>query len=312
MQTLALTRSGHLRLIMCNKVTNHPVILTDIGNGRIVVADLDKKDPLADLLWEWTPDPKQGWEITTQQFLKEALSDVHFRWSEYHKTHVVLFTGSRGCVGTIRYPDGKCLWESMVGVSPHAIELLPNGDIVIAASGGGQGEKGKVHYLQLQKDGSYVAHGIVWDPQLQILWASGTDDVIALKLQADGTMSLIEGKGTKIPCSYGHDLMQDLSNPDILWVSPSPVVYQFSKSKNELMTQFPGSEVIHPLLRAKGIASFPDGVVVWVAYGHHTSSEHPAAFSALWPKEDGSLETISYTDENAGWNKVRILSDNYQ
>ena len=304
---------------------SHPVILTDIGNGRILVADLDKNKPLENALWQWIPTPEQGWKYTTQSFLVNALSEVRVRWSERHKSLVVLFACSRGSVGMIAYPGGECLWEDMVGVSPHAVELLPSGDIVVAASGGGEGEKGRVHYLQLQADGSYAmtvehslygAHGIVWDPTLNILWASGTDDVIAFAPGTDKegrhTILPIEGRGTKIPCSYGHDLMQNLSDPNILWVSPSPVVFQFHKAENKLLTEFPGSEVIHPLLRAKGIASFPDGVVVWVAYGHHTSSEHPQSFSALWPQEDGTFKTVTYTDENAGWNKVRIFTDKYQ
>ena len=309
------------------KTTPHCVILTDIANGRILAVDLDRQNPLdpEHILWEWIPRPEQGWRYTTQASLTEALSEVRVRWSEYHKTRVVLFASSRGSVGMIAYPDGRCLWEAMVGISPHAVELLPNGDIVVGASGGGESEKGKLHYLQLEKDGSYTetwnhplygAHGVVWDPELQILWASGFDDVVAFAPAADEsgrhTLSLLEGRGGKIPCSYGHDLMQDLSDPDILWVSPSPVVFQFSKSENRLLTEFPHSDVIHPLLRAKGISSFPDGVVVWVAYGHHTSREHPAAFGALWPKENGEAEVITYTGENVGWNKVRIFSEEYQ
>ena len=292
----------------------HPVILTDIRQGRILVVDIDEKDPLAQPLWEWYPTQAQGWK-TTRDSLKEALSEVKVRRSACHDSTVVLFCSSRGNVGMVAYPQGKCLWEDMVGVSPHAIELLPNGDIVVGASGGGVGEKGAVHYLQLQPDGTYVqteahplygAHGLVWDPERQYLWASGTHDVVAFTLGENGLIP-VEGAGTVIPCGYGHDLMQDLSDPNILWVSPSPVVYQFRKDENRLVTQFRDCDVIHPLLRAKGIASFPDGVVVWVAYGHHTSSEHPNHFSALWPGKG----VITYTHDSAGWNKVRVFSDKY-
>lgn len=297
--------------------TSHSVILTDIKNGRILVADLDKQDPLApqNVIWEWVPAPEQGWK-TTQESLKEALSEVKVRYCAYHKSTVVLFCSSRGNVGMVAYPEGKCLWEAMVGVSPHAVELLPNGDLVVGASGGGVGEKGAVYYLHLQEDGTYQttdvhplygAHGLVWDPKLQYLWASGTDDVVAFTLKENG-LTPVEGAGTVIPCSYGHDLMQDLSDPNVLWVSPSPVVYQFRKDENKLFTEFPHSDVIHPLLRAKGITSFPDGTVAWVAYGHHTSSEHPDHFSALWQGK----EIITYTDEAAGFNKVRAFLEQYQ
>lgn len=291
----------------------HPVILTDIGNGRILVVELDREDPLAQPLWEWTPKTEQGWKYTTQSKLVNALSEVKVRWSDYHKTRVVLFCSARGSVGMAAYPQGSCLWEAMVGISPHAIELLPNGDIAVAASGGSESEKGRIHYLQMQQDGTYVqtweqmlygAHGVVWDPKEQLLWVSGTHDVLALT----PTGEKLEGKGATIPCGYGHDLMPDLRDPDMLWVSPSPVVYQFSKTKNEILEEYPDSDVLHPLLRAKGISSFPDGVVVWVAYGHHTSSEHPNHFSALWPGKG----VVTYTEENAGFNKARVFLDRYQ
>lgn len=308
-------------------VKAHPVILTDIGNGRILVLDLDKEDPLAkeNILWEWIPRPEQGWQYTTQKILKDALSGVKYRWSEYHKTHVVLFTGSRGSVGMIEYPSGKCLWEAMVGVSPHSIELLPNGDIVVATSGGGDGDKGRLHYLTRSEDGTYIpttelmlygAHGLVWDPVEQTLWANGSLELAAYELTSDGNgrrgLALLPGKGTKLPNEYGHDLTQAYDDPDILWLTTSPCVYQFSKSRNTLLTEFKDSETIHPLLRAKGLGSFPDGVVVWVAYGRHTSIEHPPAFSALWPREDGSYNMVTYTDVSSGWNKVRVFSDRHQ
>lgn len=294
---------------MCN---GHKVLLTDIRQGRILVVELDQKDPLAQPLWEWYPTEEQGWK-TTRDSLKETLSEVKVRWSAHHNTRVVLFCSSRGNVGMIAYPSGKCLWEDTVGVSPHGIELLPNGDIVVAASGGGIEEKGRVHYLTRTEDGSYTqawefalkgGHGVVWDPKEQILWASGTYDVVALTLAGEQ----IEGKGATIPCGYGHDLMPDLRDPDMLWVSPSPVVYQFSKTKNEILEEYPNSDVLHPLLRAKGISSFPDGVVVWVAYGHHTASEHPDHFSAFWPGKG----VITYREENAGFNKARVFLDQYQ
>ena len=293
----------------------HSAILTDIRQGRILVVDLDKEEPLSQLVWEWYPTEEKGWK-TTRDSLKETLSEVKVRYSTYHNSRVVLFCSSRGNVGMIDYPSGKCLWEDMVGVSPHAIELLPGGDLVVAASGGGIGEKGAVHYLHLQPDGTYVqtgayplygGHGLVWDPKLQCLWASGTNNVVAFALGKNG-LRPVEGAGAVIPCGYGHDLMQDLCDPDRLWVSPSPVVYQFSKSKNEILEEYPHSDVIHPLLRAKGLSSFPDGVVVWVAYGRHTSSEHPNHFSAFWPGKG----VVTYTEENAGFNKARVFLEQYQ
>ena len=126
---------------------SHQVIVTDIENGRIVVADLDLEDPFAkqNLIWDWYPTNALGWNVT-QERLAAAISGVKYRWSEFYKTNVVLFCTSRGDVGMIEYPSGKCLWEAKVpGISPHSIELMPNGDIAVATSGSGDWTQGKLH-----------------------------------------------------------------------------------------------------------------------------------------------------------------------
>ena len=293
---------------------SHSVIVTDIKNGRIIVTDLDKAEPFAakNLIWEWIPSKAQGWSYITQSTLKDAISGVKYRWSEYFQTNVVLFTCARGTAGMIEYPSGKCLWKAKVGNSPHSIELLPNGDIVVAASGGGEWDAGRLTYFELT-GGSYVAttehmlysaHGVTWDPENEVLWASGFRVVEAYRLTTDAqgraTLSKVAGKGAAIADGSGHDLMQDYADSDILWVTTNRSVLQFSKSRNAFLGEFPNSAALRNVTGVKGIGGFSDGVTAFASYGDGVGGDHPAVLRIVYPREDGSFETVLHNDTGSG------------
>lgn len=305
----------------------HQVIITDIGTGRIIVTDLDAQNPLSqeNLIWEWTPGEELGWNETTRESLIDSLSAVKYRWSAYYQTNVVLFANARGTAGMIEYPSGKCLWEAKMGNSPHSIELLPNGDIVVASSGGGAWEEGRLYYYRQQEDGTYAAptqrmlngaHGVLWDPDNQVLWALGFEELVAYCPGADSAgdtiLYLVEGWGADVPNGTGHDLMPDYSNRDILWLTDDVSVVQFSKYKNEIVTEFANAEKFTKMPTVKGVTSFSDGVVAFVSYGDVVGSGHPAVIRSYWPNQDGTFELVKYTDSASGWNKIRVFTSDYQ
>ena len=307
---------------------SHQVIVTDIKNGRIVVADLDLDDPFAaeNLIWEWYPTEALGWEEVTQERLTEALSGVKYRWSEFYQTNVVLFCTSRGVAGIIEYPSGKCLWKTMVtGISPHSIEMLPNGDIAVTTSGGGNWKEGKIHYYQLAKDGTYTmvnecvlegGHGLVWDPDNEVLWALGfpTLEAYSPKKDSDGKTVLyrVENWGDEVPDATGHDLMPVYGNRDLLWFTDDVSILQYSKSQNKVLKEFDNSKKMKVMPTVKGVSNFTDGVVVFVSYGDVSGGNpHPAIMRVFWPKEDGTYELTKIENAEFGFNKVRVFTTDY-
>lgn len=305
---------------------SHEVIITDIGTGRIVVTDLDKEDPFAkeNLIWEWIPSEEQGWDYITQESLVDSLAAVKYRWSEHFQTNVVLFANARGTAGMIEYPSGKCLWKEHVSQSPHSIEMMPNGDIVVASSGGGDWEEGRLYYFELADDGTYKAttqhylngaHGVLWDTDNNVLWGLGFPELVAYMVgtnsQGQATLYLVDGWGTTVPDGTGHDLMPDYSNRDIMWVTDNVSIYQFSKYQNKILEEFPNSKKLTKMPTVKGVTSFSDGVVAFVSYGDASGSGHPASLRVFWPKEDGTFELKKYTDDASGWNKIRVFSTDY-
>ena len=303
----------------------YQVILTDIANGRIVVTDLNAADPLAEknLIWQWSPTTAQGWGNITTASLAGALSEAKVRWSAQYNTNVVLFCSSRGYAGMIEYPSGKCLWKTEVGQSPHSIELLPNGDIVVASSGGGTWENGRLYYYDL-KDGAYTyngeyelngAHGLSWDPDNQLLWALGFPKLVAYTLGTDsdgkGTLKLAEGKGCNVPNGTGHDLVVDYRNSDILWLTDSKGVYQFSKSQNKLLTEYPHSATLKSVPAVKGMGIFSDSVLFCVSYTGIADGNHPSVVRMYRPERDGTITLKQYENTAFGFNKVRVFCADY-
>lgn len=307
---------------------SHEVIVTDIANGRIVVANLDLDDPFAteNLIWEWVPTEALGWGDVTQERLSRSISGVKYRWSENFKSNVVLFCTSRGVAGVVEYPSGKCLWKTTVtGISPHSIEMMPNGDIAVTTSGSGDWEAGLIHYYQLGDDGNYNltsevplngGHGLLWDPDNEVLWALGfpTLEAYSPEVGSDGKVALhrVEGWGCDVPDGTGHDLMPDCSNPDILWFTDNVSILQYSKSQNKMLKEFDNSKKLKMMPTVKGVTSFSDGVVAFVSYGDVVSGvDDPYSMRVFWPQEDGTYELAKVDNVNYGFNKVRVFSTDY-
>jgi len=305
----------------------HHAILTDIQNARLYVLDLDAENPTAEesILWRWKADPELGWKCGVDRHCR-ALSGVKLRWSEYYQSQVVLMTSAFEWVGIAEYPSGKCLWEHTVPGCPHSMELLPNGDVVVAASGAYDWPtKGSVMYFNVSAgDDCHMTdkvlfpgiHGALWDPKEKVIWILGHYLLAAYEVidsERGPKLSLVPDKGGKLPTETGHNLSPDYQDPDYLWITTQFDVFKFRKSTNEMIKEYPLCEHLGDLKKTKGLASFPDGVIAYVSYGDgDTNYAFSDKFWVLWPKEDGGAELKTYTITNGAlWNKVRNFTVDY-
>lgn len=308
-----------------DKIVHHAV-LTDIQNGRLYVLNLDAENPTAEesVLWKWKPDPELGWKCGVDRHRK-SLSGVVRRWSEYYQSEVVLLTSSQEWVGIAEYPSGRCLWEHRVQGCPHAMEILPNGDVVVAASGAYNWPTGSIMYFNVSAGEECCmtdkvlfpdVHGVLWDPNEKVIWTIGRYLLSAYEVvdsQRGPKLSLVPGRGGKLPTEEGHNLSPDYHDPDQIWLSTQFGVYKFCKSRNEVMEEYPLSEHMKDLKKTKGIASFRDGTVAYVSYGDgDTNYDFKDNFTVLWAKADGSVNKKIYTITNGAlWNKIRNFTPDY-
>ncbi|MEU1419803.1 DUF6528 family protein [Kitasatospora sp. NPDC005751] len=189
------------------------------GPGRLPVVwswSADRAADLADLT------PAHGWSMPD-----EAKSRVR------GGRRYLLTTASGGLVAVVDTATGGTYWAADTGgANPHSVELLPDGNVAVAASTGGwvrlyaasRGPRSTVHAVYPLKG----AHGVQWDGRTRLLWAVGDDELTALRV--GGTPAapvLTAARSIPLPEPGGHDLAPVLAAPGRFWVSTAEHLWQF-------------------------------------------------------------------------------------
>lgn len=157
---------------------------------------------------------------------------------------VVIVGGSKSAI--YEYPSGREIWSTQnSGNNTHSIEILPSGNIVLANSTGccvrlfytSAMLKGDAKTAQKFVDYElYSAHGILWDPEYEVLWALGGDELVAYSVRGEGakqTLSKVGGMGVNIKeLGHGHDLQPDYTDSRYLYFTAGNV-YRFDKDENK-------------------------------------------------------------------------------
>jgi hypothetical protein len=243
------------------------VAVTDQASHRIVA--YDPKEP------DWTKEDAVRWswsanDVPAFESLRSAWgqpTDAKLRRIDAWEGLWVIVTDSRGLAAIVPYPAGDDRkWGLKVGGNPHSAELLPNGNIAVAASTGGwvrvyassQGPDA-ADYAEYKFPG---AHGVHWDPEASLLWALGDDHLVALKVGGtDRSPELEEVRKIALPTRHGHDLQPVYGDRDRLWVSTGIEVYQFVKSTGTFDMSYSGNESIRRS-SVKSVGNLPNGKVV--------------------------------------------------
>jgi hypothetical protein len=221
------------------------IAVTDQASKKIVVLDPAVSDWSSEeaVKWSWQPDSSNGFNTVTPGW--GLPSGVKLRNNEAFGGQWMVVTDSNGLAAIIPYPAGNTRkWAQLVGGNPHEAELLPNGNIAIAASTGGwvrvytssQGPASS-KYAQFPLK---TAHSVLWDPQREVLWALGHDSLVALRVEGTADApELRESSKTALPSADGHELQPVYGNPDRLWVTTGSAVYQYVKSDGTWSKGFP-------------------------------------------------------------------------
>ena len=300
----------------------HLMAMTDMTGG-IRVVDLDANDPTAKdaIVWEWYPSEETGWKLA-QGRLALAIDDVKLRWSEYYQKEVVIMTAANNWAGIADYSTGECLWEEAVPYMPHSIEMLPNGDVVIAGSGGKDYmTAGCLMYYNItagadctQTDMQMLssAHGVVWDPSQEMVWAVGWNELAGYKVEGEKLVR-DEKAGCRLLHNNGHDLSTDYYDTDMLLITTGDKVYKYSKSQDKLLIEYNYSDILLNNVDTKGITSFSDGDVAYcVATKVKASYDTDTFYVIRLDEEKGVGVRRQYTIPDFSMYKVRNFTTDYQ
>ena len=289
--------------------TDAAIAVTDQQGRRVVVYSLcEEREP--EEIFSWQPTEALGYEQTERYVYP---SDVRLRRHNELNTQVLLTCASHGFCAMAELPSGKCLWQTTLPIeeNPHAIELLPNGCIAVASSTG--------NAIRLYAPGSgeaaakYTfadAHGLLWDPAMNVLWAVGRGRLSAFEIA--GTPQepeLVERRELRaaLPIANGHDVWPVYGDADRLWVVAN-AVFLYDKSERKWirddanLMKMQGENV-------KSMGNTPDGVFVHTIPNGTFEVWDTDTLDVLYP---GAEEPVEYRMEGLAVYRARIWNEAYQ
>ncbi|MFK7692459.1 DUF6528 family protein [Paenibacillus sp. HJGM_3] len=294
--------------------TSYDIVTTDqSGSGSILVFDRTAADwnAAGAVKWSWAPSASNGFASPTPGWGRP--SDAKLRYNCLFGGYWMVVTDSYGLAAIVPYPaknDKK--WSINLGTGPnlHSAELLPNGNIAIAASTGGwvrvyTSSQGPTSTTNVQY-ALEAAHSVLWDPAGNQLWALGKNYLVALTI--GGTASaptLTEKLKIALPTLNGHDLQPVIGDPDRLWVSTGSAVYQYVKSTNSWSSTFAGASSISRV-GVKSVSNDPGGQVV------ETVPKAGCATTWCTDTADFFLPGATRTKTGSQFYKARFWNPDYQ
>ncbi len=291
----------------------YPIAVTDQANKSIVVFDAKGDDLNKSEIWSWQPTQENGFSSADGWVYP---SDVKLRTNDLYGGQVMLTCASGGFCAIASYPSGKRVWSIELGerINPHAVELLPDGNLAVAASDGGWV---RIYAASQGPDNAYYteadlhdAHGVLWDAEKELLWAVGNSYLTAFKISGtlqEPVLEEMKEYRSPLPLKGGHDLMAVYGNKERLWVTSNGGVFQYEKATKKWFFDFDGAELIQAKA-IKSIGNQPNNAFVIRTIPNNTFQ--------LW--NTNTIELIydekieKRTHDTGAYYKARIWYDQYQ
>lgn len=221
-----------------------PIVITEQAAHEIVVMDPggDWASPSA-RLWSWKPGPDSDINAPASAWLHP--DDARLRTDPRTGEQYVLVTDSYGLVAQVPYPDAGPVAWSIEESNAHGAELLPDGNIAVAATGAGEV---KVYTASQGRTSQTYAsvplesvHEVLWDEPAQLLWALGKYELVTIAVDGDpAAPELTVVDRHELPTVIGgHDLQPVSGDDDRLWVTTNYALLQFIKSTGKFTTRHP-------------------------------------------------------------------------
>lgn len=298
-----------------------PLALTNGSNKKLEIYDPTVTDwNIADAKkWSWSPTTTLGFSVDE---INRFGGGTDFK---LRKSIAVISDNNMAAI--ITYPAGQRVWSKVISGNLHSAELLPNGNIALAAS---DGNWVRVYAASQGADNATyaefplgAAHAVLWDPEANVLWVTGQDQSnnahILTALAVGGTNAqpeLTELKQYRVtlPTAWGHEISAYYGNKNLLWVTTNGGEYVFNKSTKAL-TMAPTNN----LTFVKGMGNQPSGQIVLVRPDANRNPRPQVSCSL----NNWSTSTIDFYTAGGQWQgsrtvngacfyKIKIVYDNYQ
>lgn len=231
------------------------IIATNNSTKSIEVYDAgitDWSKPAAKT-WTWKPATANGFSAAESKAFAGG-SDIRLRQVKaWHDSTFVALTDTK-MAAIITWPGAVRKWSQPIDGNLHAAEILPNGNVALAASDGNwvrvyassQGAD-NAHFVQYDLNASHAA---LWDPTYNLLWVIGqhpvTGEHILTALEiggtaADPTLTEVTAYRSILPTAWGHDVAPYFGDVNRLWVSTNGGAYVYNKTTKSFVVAPGGS-----------------------------------------------------------------------
>lgn len=201
--------------------------------------------------WSWKPSTANGFS-TAESNAFAGGSDLRLRQVKAWGDSIFMALTDTKMAAIITWPGAVRRWSRPIDGNLHAAEILPNGNVALAASDGNwirvySSSQGPDNASFVQYDLN-AAHAALWDPAYNLLWVTGQHPVtlshILTALEISGTaaapvLTEVTAYRSVLPSTWGHDVAPYYGDKDRLWVSTNGGVYVYNK-KNKSFVIAPG------------------------------------------------------------------------
>ncbi|MFI0737610.1 DUF6528 family protein [Streptomyces sp. NPDC021100] len=208
------------------------------------------------VLWSWSADGQAGLADLDPGASWSNPSEAKLR--ELGGRRYLLATASGGLAAVVGYPGRDVYWAAHTGPgNAHSIDLLPDGNVAVAASTGGfvrvyaasAGSRATRH-AEVPLRG---AHGVHWDPRTRLLWALGSRELVALRVEGPADdPGLVVVHRSALPTRDGHDLAPVLGTKGRLWVTTGTAVHQYATGRHRFVDYPLSSRISAPGVKSIG------------------------------------------------------------
>ncbi|NII82718.1 DUF6528 family protein [Pedobacter sp. SG908] len=225
-----------------------------IGTTNQANATMEAYDPVltswATPKWSFKPTTALGFNATTEIPLWGYVNDLKVRNNNHWGSGQVITAQAERLSVIAKYPGGQRIWATgfPADAGVHGMEILPDGNCVVAAAGTNSGTGGnyiRIYSSSQAAPNQYVntiyplkaAHQVLWDPVNNCLWAIGDSlKKYAYNTAASGgtvsnpKLSLITSYSLSSITPWGHDIAPYDGDTNKLLVTTNGGVYVFDKS----------------------------------------------------------------------------------
>lgn len=325
---------------------DYPILAGDLKSRQLMVLDPTVTDwnSSSAVKWTWAPTAGRGFSSSEVAAFNGG-SDFRLRNVATGSGQRIALSDTWGLAAVISYPAGHRIWATAVpGVDNlHSVELLPNGNVAVAASGAGyirvyaasQGANATAYGEFPLKN----AHAALWDPQINRLWVGGDEPKIGPDgnpmIGSDGqpvmtgVLTTLEIAGSpaapilredvsrhvQLATAYTHDVSAYYHDTEKLWITTGSRAYLYDKV-NETLS--PAKSAGADRKSVKSIGNQPSGTVVETMIDKDKTPQGRCYTDNTASYRDWCTDTVDFfgpdtkrTRTGAAFYKARVMSPYY-